>query len=502
MGQRISKRAVDAARAGNKPEFTWDSTLPGFGLLVLPSGAKSYVFQFRTAEGRTRRATIAKVGKTTPEQARRIAEEMSRRVKDGGDPLDDRRAVREAVTVGATARPVCRERVVRAEGATARRRPQIGQIERHLKPLLGKRHVEKLEPEDIRRTFAAIRDGKTAVQIKTGPRGLARVTGGEGAARYACRLLHAAFAWGVSERLIDRNPAAGVDFGTDGERELVLDVDDYERLFAALQKMEAERRIRAPVADAIRIIALTGARRGEITSLRWREVEAGRIKLPAGRHKTGRQTGKPRIIQLPAAAQQIIARQPPGAPDDFVFSPARDGGPLSLAKPWAAIRKEAALPEGIGLHGLRHSLATLLAVGGAQAAEIMTSLGHRQLCTTREVSALCRQGSRLSGRARCRPCARRHGSRNGRAGRRCHSPAGQQGARLMAKKRWVIGTGITARTFTAYSGEDRFQGLREAVERGHSRGRRDFRSRLPEGGTSLPRDPSPSRGGPVRSGQP
>ena len=264
----------------------------------------------------------------------------------------------------------------------ARRRPQIGQIERHLKPLLGKRHVEKLEPEDIRRTFAAIRDGKTAVQIKTGPRGLARVTGGEGAARYACRLLHAAFAWGVSERLIDRNPAAGVDFGTDGERELVLDVADYERLFAALQKMEAERRIRAPVADAIRIIAMTGARRGEITSLRWREVEAGRIRLPAGRHKTGRQTGKPRIIQLPAVAQQIIARQPPGAPDDFVFSPARDGGPLSLAKPWAAIRKEAALPEGIGLHGLRHSLATLLAVGGAQAAEIMTSLGHRQLTTT------------------------------------------------------------------------------------------------------------------------
>ena len=40
------------------------------------------------------------------------------------------------------------------------------------------------------------------------------------------------------------------------------------------------------------------------------------------------------------------------------------------------------MPEGIGLHGLRHSLATLLAVGGAQAAEIMTSLGHRQMSTT------------------------------------------------------------------------------------------------------------------------
>ena len=150
-----------------------------------------------------------------------------------------------------------------------------------------------------------------------------------------------------------------------------------------LQNMEDERRIRTPVADAIRIIAMTGARRGEITSLRWREVDkTGRIKLPAGRHKTGRQTGKPRIIQLPAVAQQIIARQPAGAPDDFVFSPARVAARCRSPSRGPRSAKEAALPEGIGLHGLRHSLATLLAVGGAQAAEIMTSLGHRQLSTT------------------------------------------------------------------------------------------------------------------------
>ena len=46
---RISKRIVDAAQAGPKPKFVWDRTLPGFALLVLPSGAKSYVFQYRAA---------------------------------------------------------------------------------------------------------------------------------------------------------------------------------------------------------------------------------------------------------------------------------------------------------------------------------------------------------------------------------------------------------------------------------------------------------------------
>jgi integrase len=379
---RISKRIVDAARAGKKPAFIWDSTLPGFGLLTLPSGAKSFVFQYRTGEGRTRRATVGKVGALTPDQARTIAEGMSRTVKAGGDPLADKAAVRAAPTVAGLL-----DRYV-ASAAYAQKSPTtqkngIGQIERHLKPLIGKRLVSHLGQDDIRRAFAAIRDGETAARVKTGPRGLARVTGGEGAARYAIRLLRAAFSWALAERLIERNPATGVDIGRDGEREAVLDADDYARLFASLARMETELRLRPAVADAIRIIAMTGARRGEISRLRWRYVDmkGGRVVLPVGGHKTGRKTGKPRVIHLPAAAQQIVARQSEGGPDDFVFQPAKGEGPTSLAKPWRSVRAEAKLPAGIGLHGLRHSLATLLAVGGAGAPQIMESLGHRQLST-------------------------------------------------------------------------------------------------------------------------
>ena len=148
--------------------------------------------------------------------------------------------------------------------------------------------------------------------------------------------------------------------------------------------MERERRIRPAVAAAIGIIAMTAARAGEISGLRWAHVDLknGRLVLPPGRHKTGRKTGKPRVIALPAAAQQIVARQPEGGADDFVFSASKGKGPVSLTKPWRKIRAEADLPKGIGLHGLRHSLATLLAVSGAQAAEIMVSLGHRQMSTT------------------------------------------------------------------------------------------------------------------------
>jgi integrase len=380
---RISKRTVDAAQAGARPLFTWDSTLPGFGLLVLPSGSKSFVFQYRNAEGRTRRATIGKVGALTPDQARELADGMSRKVKSGGDPLDDKRKAREAPTIGELLDAYLASEKF-AEKAETTRLIDTGRIERHLRPLLGRRHVDKMQSEDVRRVFAAIRDGKTAATIKTGRFGLARVCGGEGTARKAIRLLRAIFAWGMAEKMIENNPADGVATGSDGEREAVLDPQDYTKLFAALAKMEEQRRLRPAAGDAIRIIAMTGARRGEITGLRWQHVDLkrGLLTLPPVMHKTGRKTGKPRTISLPNAAQAIIARQPEGGPQDFVFAPSKGDGAITLAADWRKIRLEANLPEGFGLHGLRHSLATLLAVGGAEAPQIMTSLGHRQLSTT------------------------------------------------------------------------------------------------------------------------
>jgi integrase len=147
--------------------------------------------------------------------------------------------------------------------------------------------------------------------------------------------------------------------------------------------MEMERRIRGPVADAIRLIALTGCRRGEAAGLRWKNVDLkrGRIVLPPQSHKTGRKTGKPREIVLPEVGKSIITRQAEGRPDDFVFAPTRGDGAIALSKAWRKVRAEADLPPTLGLHSLRHSVASHLAMGGAQAPEIMMAMGHRQLST-------------------------------------------------------------------------------------------------------------------------
>lgn len=381
---RLTKAAVDKAAADPKRRrYLWDSTFSGFGLLILPSGVRSFVYQYRTAEGRSRRATIGKVGTLTPDAARKTAEAWAVEVRAGGDPLQAKEAKRSSLTIGdvldaylASARF--------AEKADSTRPIDQGRIRRHLRPLLGKVYADKLTPEQVRRAYTTIRDGKTKIDAKQRSRGGKRTIGGEAAARDSITLLRAILNWAVQEGMAASNAAALVKTGSHAQREAFLeDSEQYGRLFATLAKLENEHRIRRPVADAIRVIALTGARRGEIAGCRWRHVDlkAGTITLPPVAHKTGRRTGKPRVVTLPTAAQEIIARQPEGGPDDLVFQPSKGAGVINLSQPWRRVRVLAELPEGIGLHGLRHSLASHLALGGAQAAEIMAAMGHRQMST-------------------------------------------------------------------------------------------------------------------------
>lgn len=396
--RKITRRTVSALATPTKRGWVWDAELKGFGIALRPTGTHSYVYNYRDRHGRLRNITIGKIGSMTPDEARKRAETLRRDVADGRSPLAEKRAAKAAMTVSDLFDKYLASERFKNKAATTQGVDR-GRIERHLRPLLGKHVLEALSPADVENAHRSIVTGKTATNKPSGKkRGRVIVRGGEGTARMAVRLLRSILSWGKAAKVlppgVTPDLVSSVSIGRDGKRDLILDDPAaYARLWHVLDRLtdpgalsDNESPMRQEVADAIRVIALTGARKGEIVGLRWNHVDlkAGTLTLPVDAHKTGRKTGDQRIIGLPALAAIIIARQPAGDPGDLVFRPARGGERLDLTKPWRTIRTAAELPAGIGLHGLRHSLASHMAMNGAEATEIMTALGHRDITTSQK----------------------------------------------------------------------------------------------------------------------
>src|SRR5262245_37143860 len=99
---RITKRMVDTLKAKGAEYVSWDSDIPGFGVRVRPSGAMSYIVQYRAGAGRkapTRKLTLGAVGKLTPEQARILARQAVGSISHGLDPAGARSDDRKGLTV-------------------------------------------------------------------------------------------------------------------------------------------------------------------------------------------------------------------------------------------------------------------------------------------------------------------------------------------------------------------------------------------------------------------
>jgi integrase len=382
-GHRITKRLVDSLKPDDGDYFVWDKVLTGFAVRVQLTGVKSYVVKYRAGSGRgapTRRVTLGRAGTFTPDEARALARKLLAAVAHGADPAALKVAERRASTLHELTDIFLTEHVeAKRKRATATHYRSL--LERIVLPELGSRKAERVTTSDIAKLHAKMRNRPYQANRMLAVVGALYVFAGKR------KLVPFGF-----------NPARGIEQYPEKRHERFLTADELSRLGDAIREAEtvglpyeidkekptakhapkkAHRRtkIGSHAAAAVRLLILTGARLREILHLKWEHVDLQRGLLLLADSKTGKKT-----IVLNAPALAILANLP--RVGSYVIAGQADDKPRAdLNRPWRAIVKRASL-NGLRLHDLRHTHASVGAGLGLGLPILGRLLGHTQPSTT------------------------------------------------------------------------------------------------------------------------
>jgi integrase len=381
-GIRLTKRIVDGLPLTGTDYVAWDNDVPGFGIRVRPSGAKSFIVFYRVGSGRNapmRKLTIGSIGKLTIDEARKLARQTIGKVANGADPAAQKTEARKTLTMAELADLFLSDHVEakRKAGTVSHYRDILKRI---VIPEIGTTKADRVTYSDIARVH--LKWKRTPYQ-----------------ANRVLAVLASMFSFASKRKLLPEgfNPARGIEKYPEQGRERFLSIEELERLGAAIREAETEgvawivdetkpmskhvakadrRTVIGPHAvGAIRLLLFTGCRLREILHLKWEQVDFERGLLFLPESKTGKKT-----IVLNAPALAILNALP--RLGSYVIAGDADDKPRSdLKRPWAAVTKRAEL-EGLRIHDLRHSFASFGAGSGMGLPIVGKLLGHANATTT------------------------------------------------------------------------------------------------------------------------
>jgi len=376
----IVKRLPVPAK-GNK--ITYDVAVRGFGCRITAAGARAFILNYRVrGTGAEKRYTIGAIEDWTTGAARTESRRLRRLIDEGGDPLGDIEAERAAPTVNDLIDRFLVEHVEpRTRPATASAYRRL--LERHARPHFGKhKKVSDVGFEDIDELHRKITKSGTPYVAN-------RVTS----------VLSKMFGLSVRWKMRTDNPGKGVAHNYEIKRKRYLQGDELPRLIEALAAYPDRQ-----AADVIKLLMLTGARRGEVESMRWAdlaEVEErgarGQILRRTIWTKLGSTTKQKadHSVPLGAPAMQLLAdirehqagKNKPLGTWVFPSSASKTGHIVYLERAWRTILRNAGI-DGLRIHDLRHSFASQLVSSGASLPLIGAMLGHSTAATTHRYSHL------------------------------------------------------------------------------------------------------------------
>ena len=341
---------------GKADHIEFDHALPGFGIRFR-NGKASWIFQWSTGSGVTRRTTRMKLGiyPALPlEQARRIAAELNSKITLGHDPSAEKRErIEEAAD---TFGQLAKDYLASQEGRLSP--TMVLELRRYLIDYAAPLHRLPVKKVNLKILAKLLDDFAKGDGVNTGrPRKGTTVNRMRSA-------LSACFQWAMKKGRAESNPVLLTEQMEEVSRKRFLSDDEIRIVWDNAGDDD--------YGSIVRLLILTGQRRDEISELRWNEVklDLNMISLPPERVKNDQE----HHIPMSPAVRSIIAGRPRN--DGLVFAPITSwsrrklrldveitgklGNPLA---PWT-------------LHDLRRTAATGMADIGIQPHVVEAVLNH------------------------------------------------------------------------------------------------------------------------------
>ena len=349
------KRLTDAGIARLRPkmrEYTlWDTRIAGLGVRVRPSGSRTFIYHRKT-DGGVKKMSFGPAALRKVDDVRRACMEVATGATGAEAASRERAPLFRDFVAGQWKL----ERLERCKPSTQQR--VRGTLNCRLLPAFGARRLDRITRSMALRWFETC--------SRTAP----------GAANNTLALLRQILNHAVACGHIGANPVRGIRRNPRRKMTRFLSREEIARLHRVLNRHANGSASETQQADIIRLLLLTGCRKGEILRLRREEVKGDRLELEDS--KTG-----PRTVLLNAPARKIVERRMAEGTGPWLFPSVRDPARhqshgLLL---WCRVRREAGI-EDVRLHDLRHTVASQAAINGVPLPVVARLLGHSDVAMT------------------------------------------------------------------------------------------------------------------------
>jgi integrase len=350
---------------------------------VYPNGSKLWQMRYRL-EGKEKTASLGKYPEVSLAEAREKRDQMRKLVANDIDPVQSQRAAKESKKL---AQAHSYEAVARTwfEGWKAARSPRhaeyvIRRLEADVFPVIGSRPVSEIQAPELVKMMKAIQR-RGALDI----------------AKRCYQMTSQVFRYAIAHGLAGRNPAGDIKPSDilPSRRQTNYARVDAKELPALLRAIEAYRGT-AVTRLAMKLLALTFVRTGELIGARWAEfdLQAGQWRIPAERMKMRTE----HIVPLSLQAIQIlqILHGITGHSELLLPGERDHGKPMSNNTILKAIERMGYKGRMTG-HGFRGLASTILHEQGFDHAHIELQLAHQE---RNQVSAAYNHATYIKQRAK------------------------------------------------------------------------------------------------------